>query len=843
MRKFLAIVLTLVMVFTLIPFGAVTVNAETASGTTGDCTWSLDGTVLTISGNGAMANYRNSSTPWGNSITEVIIEYGVTNIGEEAFYDCKNLSSVTIPNSVTSIDYYAFGYCQDLWHITLPNSITTIGKSAFEGTDLYEITIPNSVTHIGDSAFALCCSLGEIIIPNSVTHIGDGAFICSGLYYITIPDSVTSICGGIVEETPYYCDAENWENDVLYINNHLIKAKSTLSGNYNIKQGTKTIAGHAFHNCDGITNITIPNSVTHIGNDAFRDCSALTNITIPNSVTSIGIYAFYNCDVITNITIPNSVTSIDFFAFGSCSALTNINVDSNNLYYSSQDGVLFNVDKTTLIQYPSGKKIKNYTIPNSVTHISSHAFYSCSNLTSVTIGNSITNIDNIAFDVCYNLTDVWYKGTQSDREKIIVNDNNYHLTNAIWHYNTCDNHIYDNVCDSSCNNCDWTRSVAPHKFTNYIYNDDAKCETDGTKTAYCDNGCGDTQTIVAEGTATGHSYYATYLADENQHWRLCALCQHKKDIANHEYDNACDNSCNVCGYIRTISGHKWLDATCTAPKTCEYCNKTDGVSLGHNFKNYVYNNDGKCEADGTKTAYCDNGCGDTQTIVAEGTATGHSYFSNYNCNQEQHWYMCAICFDKKDIADHEYDNACDKNCNICGYTRQVPDHKYTAKVEKAATCAAAGIMKHTCSCGNSYTNAIAKTNNHNYTPFNIKATYTSAGSSGNECTVCGLKANVKVIPKLVPKKTKISKLTAKKKSLVVKVKKEKTVTGYQIQYSLKKNFKGAKTVTIKKNSTITKTIKKLKSKKTYYLRVRTYKTYKGKKYYSAWSKTSKKKTK
>ncbi|MBE6788016.1 MAG: leucine-rich repeat domain-containing protein, partial [Ruminococcaceae bacterium] len=96
---------------------------------------------------------------------------------------------------------------------------------------------------------------------------------------------------------------------------------------------------------------------------------------------------------------------------------------------------------------------------------------------------------------------------------------------------------------------------------------------------------------------------------------------------------------------------------------------------------------------------------------------------------------------------------------------------------------------------------------------------------------------------IVPKNSKISKLTAKKKSLIVKIKRNKSVSGYQIQYSLKKNFKGTKTVTLKKNSITSKTIKKLKAKKFYYVRVRTYKTYKGKKYYSAWSSAKKKKTK
>ena len=122
------------------------------SGTTGACTWELDGTVLTISGNGRMGNYQPvSKSPWGGSITEVIINSGVTSIGDRAFQDCSSLTSVTIPDSVTSIGEFSFRGCTGLTSVTIPGSVKSIDLGAFyECTVLTSITITAGVTSIGN---------------------------------------------------------------------------------------------------------------------------------------------------------------------------------------------------------------------------------------------------------------------------------------------------------------------------------------------------------------------------------------------------------------------------------------------------------------------------------------------------------------------------------------------------------------------------------------------------------------------------------------------------------------------------------------------------------------------
>ena len=161
-------------------------------------TWTLndDGTLV-IEGIGAMEDWYRL-VPWADhreDIRAVVIKDGVTNIGDEAFWDCGNLVSATIPGSVTSIGDYAFNWCSSLSSINFPESLTSIGEDAFYGcTSLSSINFPESVTSIGGYAFFDCESLSSITLPESVTSIGEGTFMdCTGLPSITFPESLTSI--------------------------------------------------------------------------------------------------------------------------------------------------------------------------------------------------------------------------------------------------------------------------------------------------------------------------------------------------------------------------------------------------------------------------------------------------------------------------------------------------------------------------------------------------------------------------------------------------------------------------------------------------------------------------
>ena len=340
--------------------------------------FSVDGiyyNILTDKTNEVAVTYRGSSYYEYNNeysgsvtipktVTNNGTTYSVTSIGDKAFEDCWNLTSITIPNSVTSIGDQAFYSCSKLTSITIPNNVTSIGYRAFSWcSGLTSVTLGNNVTSIGYEAFAYCSSLTSITIPNSVTSIDVAAFRdCSGLTSITIPNSVTSIGCNAFDGTGIYNNESNWENGVLYISNCLIDAKDDISGAYIIKEGTRLIGDYAFYNCSGLTSVTIGNSVTSIGDAAFSDCSSLISIIvedanstydsrencnaiiktatntliagcqntiIPNSVTSIGYRAFYKCSSLTSITIPNSVTYIEANAFSYCTGLTSINIPNS----------------------------------------------------------------------------------------------------------------------------------------------------------------------------------------------------------------------------------------------------------------------------------------------------------------------------------------------------------------------------------------------------------------------------------------------------------------------------------------------------------------------------------
>ena len=208
--------------------------------------------------------------------------------------------------------------------------------------------------------------------------------------------------------------------------------------------------------------VRIPNTlggypVTAIGEYAFFDCDKITSISIPNGVTSIGEKAFHYCKKLASIYIPDSVTYIDSDAFWYCDSLSSITVSPGNTHYTSENDVLFNRDKTTLILYSPKNTNSTYAVPDTVTHIERGAFYFSANLTSINIPSSVITVGHHAFSDCINLTeiniahsvkeigwgaffacnsleDVYYNGTIDEWEAITVDENTSWLEDATKHY-------------------------------------------------------------------------------------------------------------------------------------------------------------------------------------------------------------------------------------------------------------------------------------------------------------------------------------------------------------------------------------------------------------------------
>ena len=342
-----------------------------------------------------------------SSLTSVSIPNSVTRIGNATFANCTGLTSATIPNSVKRIEMGAFMDCTTLKSIDLPNSLRDIMRYAFSNTGLTSIVIPSSVEYIDDNIFSDSESLKSITFEGPVDFFVN-FFEKSDLTEINIPDTFPGVKAGMFDETAWY---NNQPDGVVYLGKIAYKYKGTMPENttLTLKEGTIGIAGGAFEDCTGLTNIVIPNSVIDIGpgafdgttwynnqpdglvyvgnvaykykgtmldntsltlregtvgigDEAFYDCKGLIDINLPNSIVNMGRNPFYGCENLTSIEIPNSVKRIGYGVFGG--------------------------------------GIQNITIPKSVTYISDYAF-------SCTPENIIVQAETpptMSYDVTFNGT-------------------------------------------------------------------------------------------------------------------------------------------------------------------------------------------------------------------------------------------------------------------------------------------------------------------------------------------------------------------------------------------------------------------------------------------------------
>ena len=403
-------------------------------------TWTLDSDgTLTIGGTGKMADYTFkdenslcSTAPWGSSyddasrIKTVVIEDGVTDIGNLAFAECRLLLSVTIGNDVSRIGDYSFYYCCSLDHVIFPDNVTVIGNYAFQYCSFPDVTIGNGVISIGSHAFS---GPSNITVPANVTDIAFNAFDSGSAIHIrcyknsaahTIAEKngiAYGLLDGSEEENTISGTVENltWKIDrlncvltiecdgempYLPLNSTPWFIKRNYVHTVIIQDGVTAISSCAFTECMSLTDVIIADSVTKIGGSAFMWCRNLRNVEIGNGVEVIAPEAFMWCSNLKSITLPDSVTTIGEEAFRDCTFLESI------------------------------------SLGNSIEHIGNWAFSSCPYLESIALPDSVISIGNDVFTDFVQY--IFYSGSEEQWNEIEIDPFNPGIYGAGIHFNAVD---------------------------------------------------------------------------------------------------------------------------------------------------------------------------------------------------------------------------------------------------------------------------------------------------------------------------------------------------------------------------------------------------------------------
>ena len=555
------------------------------------------------------------------------------------------------------------------------------------------------VTIIGDWAFYNCIGLISITIPDSVTRISDHAFSdCTGLTSIKIPDSVTSI-GNLV-----------------------------------------------FLECTGLTNITIPDSVTSIGVGAFEYCAGLTSVTIPNNITRISDYMFCGCTGLKSITIPDCVISIGSGAFEDTAwynAQPNGDIYAGKVYYKykgkMQENTSIIIKKGTKIiadsAFEDSDGLKSITIPDGVTSIGNRAFFGCTGLKNITIGNSVTSIGRQAFGHCYSLPSVTIPNS-------VISIGAYAFNYCTGLTSVTFGNSVTNIGYKAFSNCTNLASVT--------IPDSVISIEEG---AFEDTAWYDSQ---PDGDVYAGSVYYKYKGEMPENTCI-TIKKGTKSITDSAFCE-CTNlekitipdsvmSIGVCSFMHceslisitipdsVISIGLYAFRGCTGLTSItipdsvydlngcsfDYCSELTSVTIGN----------------GVETISSDtfNYCPLTTIKIGKNVKyIGENAFSGIKKTPEVYYSGSKADWEK--ISIHKSNEMLLK-ANM-HYAISEHTHSYTSKITKAATCTEKGVKTYTCSCGNSYTEAVAATNHKNAVDkAAVAATCTAKGyTAGKYCPDC-----------------------------------------------------------------------------------------------------------
>ena len=761
-------------------------------------------------------------------------------------------------NEDTSGNYNGLNYCElddgtieiyryngDAIDVVIPSEIdnkkvTSIGYLCFENSYIRSITIPEGVTNIGFDAFYNCTALENIIIPASVTNIGSRAF----------------------DDTPWLKNQQN-KNPLVIVNNILVTAQ-TATGDVIIPDGVKIILESAFSDCTNVTSISIPDSVKEIKDQAFYGCTSLTSIILPDSVTFLGGYAFNKCSNLESIVLSDSLERIDPGAFEGCKKLKSLTIPDG---VSELDESVFNgCTELSELNIGSGLKrigtnlcmnrtaIKSLTLSEGLQRVDSYAFSRQPNLKYVVIPKSVKSIGERAFGF----------------ELYYIDGNKYN-----YGYKYVEDFKLGVYAGSAGE--DYAKEYGipydilehTHSYTSKVTKP-ATCTENGVKTYTCECGDSYTETIPA----TGH-ISSDWIIDKNaainvkgSKHKECTVCKTVLETA----DIPALPMINIQSANVSVSTNSYVfDNTAKKPSvtvkiggkalkngsdyTVSYLNNTKvgtatvritgkGDYTGTITRNFTIN-PAKQQIQKLETRYK----GFFVDWAQKGSATGYEvqYATNSNFTGAKRATITNNKTDKTTVSKLSANKT--YYVRVRSYTNRNGKVYYGAWSDvKSIKTANNDITKATVSgistkafTGKAITqNVTVKVGN---TVLKNGTDYTVSYSNNKKVGKATVKITGKgkyggVITKtfkINPAKQEIQKLTAKSKAFFVDWAQKGSATGYEIQYATNSKFTSAKKVTITNKNTDTKTISKLSGKKKYYVRVRSYTTVKGTKYYGAWS--------
>lgn len=454
-------------------------KAASGSGVCGDnLTWSLSRGGLTITGEGEMYDYTgwngDNPAPWTlnfsrGDVYNIYIGEGVTSIGAGAISGLYNLDAVYVPKSIrkikcgiTSVGLAYRGdidswcsielgeYCgftgstlyindQKVTNLVIPGTVEKVNSRVFYGFENYfNLTFSEGVKEIGKAAFS-GGRFSNVRIANTIETIGEEAFRSAKIGVIDLGSNVKNIEKGAFKGCEGLKNVTLPDSVVNLGENAFYDCEDIET--VSIGKSIGTLSNGVFENCTNLKSISIPDNVKKIGDSAFSWCYRLEELSLGNSIKEIGERAFFSCNF-ERVSLPDTLEKLGYYAFYDCENLKCFEISSENKYFDvDESGVLYNEGKTILIQCPPAFGVDidsvrgcDYVIPDTVEHISSPGFRDCEYLRSVTIPYTTMKIDESAFSSCKRFTDVYYLETEESWDCIDIGANNEELLEARIHY-------------------------------------------------------------------------------------------------------------------------------------------------------------------------------------------------------------------------------------------------------------------------------------------------------------------------------------------------------------------------------------------------------------------------